>query len=365
MSPPISRPSLRPLVAVALVLALAAGVAGCQKKAAESPRQQARAVSVVSVEPHTIEGGLVASGGLMPREDMAVFSQLTGYRVAQVLVDEGTWVKAEQPLARLDDTLLRAQLAQQTALAAQARVAANRADEEAGRVKGLDNEGLLSQEQVDDRRFAAQAARAQATAQEAAASDVRTREGLMVIRAPSAGLVIERNVRPGDSGGGPNPWFRIAKDGQIELSADVGEAVLGKLRPGVAARVTLADGTEIPGVVRLVSPGVDAATKLGKVRVSLPVRPDVRAGGFAHATFAGAAQSSLAVPETAVRYDADGASVLTIGADEKVVRAPVTTGGRGGGFVELVTGPPAGTLVVERASAMLTPGDFVRPVGSK
>ena len=59
-----------------------------------------------------------------------------------------------------------------------------------------------------------------------------------------------------------------------------------------------------------------------------------------------------------MRYDADGASVMVVGADDRVMRIPVTTGERGGGFVELFTGPPVGARVVERASAMLVPGDY-------
>ena len=112
-------PTIRPLIAAALALGLTVSLASCQKKPVESAKAQARAVSVVAVEPREIEGGLVASGQLVPRVDVAIFPQLTGYRVAKVLVDVGAWVKAGQPLAQLDDTLLRAQLAQQTALAAQ------------------------------------------------------------------------------------------------------------------------------------------------------------------------------------------------------------------------------------------------------
>jgi HlyD family secretion protein len=67
------------------------------------------------------------------------------------------------------------------------------------------------------------------------------------------------------------------------------------------------------------------------------------------------------VPETAVRYDADGASVMAVGADDRVSRVAVTTGQRGGGYVELVTGPPDGSRVIEKAAAMLVPGDYVRP----
>jgi HlyD family secretion protein len=66
-----------------------------------------------------------------------------------------------------------------------------------------------------------------------------------------------------------------------------------------------------------------------------------------------------------VRYDADGASVMVVGADNKLSRVPVTTGQRGGGFVELLTGPPAGSRVVDRAAAMVVPGDVVRPMASR
>ena len=231
-------------------------------------------------------------------------------------------------------------------------------------MKGLDAQGVLSQEEIDTRRYAAQSAHAQADAQAAAANDVRTRETLMTVRAPYSGLIIERNVRAGDMGGGTTPWFRMAKDGQVELMADLSEDALGKVHVGDAARVTLADGVEVPGKVRIVSPGIDPQTKLGRVRISLPVRPDVRAGGFARAVFLGATRSGSAVPETAVRYDADGASVMVVGADDKVSRVPVTTGARGGGWVELLTGPPSGSRVVEKVSSMLVPGDTVKPVSA-
>ena len=343
-------------------LAATLALAGCAPKAAEGAKEQARSVSVVTVSPREIQGGLAASGALVPREDVAIFPQLNGYRVSRVLVDVGNWVKAGQPLVQMDDVLLRANLAQQEALAAQQKSLADEAQDQANRVAGLDNAGLLSKEQIDQRRFAAKAALAQARAQDAAANDVRTREGLTVVRAPFSGLIIERDVRFGDMSGATTPLFRLARDGQVELAADVSENALDKIHPGDKATVTLADGSQAEGVVRLVSPAVDTSTKLGKVRITLPVRPNIRAGGFASATFLGFTRSASAVPETAVRYDAEGASVMVVSADDRVARVPVTTGQRGGGFVELLTGPPEGAKVVDRAGAMLVPGDFVRPI---
>ncbi len=108
------------------------------------------------------------------------------------------------------------------------------------------------------------------------------------------------------------------------------------------------------------SPRIDTTTRLGSVRISLPVRPGIRAGGFAKATFLASTRSALTVPDNAVRYDADGASVMVVGPDNRLARVAVTTGQRSGGFVELLTGPAAGARVVTKAGAMFTPGDYVR-----
>jgi HlyD family secretion protein len=357
----LSMPMFRPFAATAVLLGLAGGLNGCEKKVVETPKDQARTVSVVSVSQHQIEGGLSASGQLTPRETISIYPQVSGYRVAKVFVDVGDQVKAGQPLVQLDDTLLTAQLAQAVALAQQQAVQADQAEAQAVRVKGLDGQGILSQEQIDTRRFAARSARAQAAAQTAAVQDLRTRESLMMVRAPRAGLIIERNVQLGDlSGAGTTPLYRMAENGQIELAADVSLDALGKMRPGASARVTLGDGAQVTGVVRLVGPAVDPNTKLGKVRITLPVRADVHSGDFAQATFLGGSRSTLAVPETAVRYDANGASVMAVGSDDRLVRVPVTTGERGNGWVELLTGPPEGARVVEKAGAMFVPGDFVK-----
>ncbi|MFL5298111.1 MAG: efflux RND transporter periplasmic adaptor subunit [Phenylobacterium sp.] len=352
----------RLLILVPLAAALALG--GCKPpppKATEA--QQARAVTVARVEMRPISGALAASGDLVSREEAAVYPEVAGFRAAAVLVDVGQTVRKGQTLVQLDPTMIRAQLSQQEALAAQAEANALQAEEQASRVKGLDNEGVIAQEAIDQRRFQARAARATANAQAAALRDMRTRVTKLSVGAPVSGLVLEKNVRPGDMSalGGATPWFRLARDSQIELAAQLSESDLAKVRPGQHAEVTLPSGMVVPGVVRLVSPQVDPQTKLGIVRVSLPVNRDIRAGGFARAVFTDVSGVVPAVPETAVRYDADGAAVMVIGPDNRVHRAPVQAGQRGGGMVQLVKGPPVGARIVQNAAAFLLDGDLVRP----
>ena len=341
------------LLAAALALTT---VSACTKKpSGGAPAKgaalqgDARTVRVVRVESRAMEGGLVATGLLVSREEAAVNSDLSGYRIAKVYVDQGAWVRAGQPLVQLDDSLLKAQIDQQAAQTEQAQ-------DQAKRVSGLDNEGILSGEQIATRRLTAKA-------QEAALAALQERERHMVIRAPVSGVVLERNVRPGDiaTGGGATPMFRMIRDGLVELNAEVAEDDMVKVHVGDPVQVAVPDGAVVTGHVRLIDPLVDAATKLGHVRVLLPVRSDLRPGGFGRGTFVGVSTAPRAVPETAVRYDADGASVVVVGQDNRVSQVPVKTGRRAGGYVELTDGPPVGAVVLWRAAAFVLPGDLVHP----
>lgn len=349
------------LIALGATLALAA----CHRPKApqETAQQQARAVNVVTVAARPITGALTASGDLVPREEAAVAPEVNGYRVSRVLADVGQYVRRGQTLVELDPALIQSQLAQQQALAAQADVQAQQAEAEAARVRGLDNQGVLAQEAIDQRRFTARAARASANAQAAALKDIRTRAGKLSVAAPVSGLVLERAVRPGDlSASGSTPWFRLARDGQIELQAQMSENDLAKIRVGARATVTLPSGGDVTGTVRLISPQIDPQTKLGYVRILLPVRADIRAGGYGRAVFGAVSANVPTVPETAIRYDADGASVMVVGADNRVHRTGVQAGERGSGLVQLIRGPAAGSRVVANAAGLLLDGDLVRPV---
>jgi HlyD family secretion protein len=334
------------LVPLAAALALAA----CKKPPEKvSEKDQARSVRVVRVEPRAIVGALTASGNLIPREEAAVMPEVTGYRVTRVLADVGDYVRAGQTIVQLDPSLLEAQIAQAQAQAAQA-------EDQAKRVSGLDGQGVLSQEQIAQRRFQAQASTANLR-------QLQTQRRKLQVTAPVSGLILEKNVRPGDlSAGGATPWFRMARDGQVELAAELGEGDLARIRVGQTAMVTLPSGATAVGRVRLISPQIDPQTKLGTARVLLPVRSDIRSGGFGRAVFSDAAGQALAVPESAIRYDADGASVMTVAADNRVKRVIVKTGPRGGGYVQLISGPPAGTRIVQNAAAFLLDNDLVKPI---
>jgi HlyD family secretion protein len=354
------------LFASAAVAACALALAGCQKpKVQAAPEATPRAVRIARVINEPLASALTVSGILSPREEAAVTSELSGYKVEKVFVDQGDWVKAGQPLAQLDDTLLRAQIAEQQAMVTQQVLAAERAESQAKNVEGLDNKGVLSQEDIDTRRYQAKSARAAAVAAQAQLDDLKTRQARMTLRAPVSGPVLARSVRPGDLPAGATsgqPLFRIARDGLMEIDAEVPEADLSKLKAGMKAEATLPDGAKVEGVIRLISPEVDQTTKLGHARILLPVRTDLRPGGYASARLPGVKTDGLVAPDRAVSYDADGAAVYVVDPSNRVHRVAVRTGERAGGFVELLQGPPAGSRVLVTGSSFVLDGDKVAPV---
>ncbi|MDB5461499.1 MAG: efflux transporter, family, subunit [Caulobacteraceae bacterium] len=355
-----------PAFAAAAVLIGAAGALGaCHPAPKANVEAQPRAVRVARVQSLPLASALTVSGLLTPREEAAVTSELGGFRVSKVFVDQGDWVKQGQPLAQLDDTLLRSQIAQQSAVLTQQTLAAERAESQARNVAGLDNQGVLSQEDIDTRRFQAKSARASAVAAQAQLDDLKTRQARLTLRAPVSGRVLARYVRPGDLPAGQTagqPLFRIARDGLIEIDAEVPEGDLGKLRAGQNAEVTLPDGAKTTGQVRLISPEVDQQSKLGHARILLPVRADLRPGGYAYARLLNVKTIGLVAPDRAVTYDAEGASVFVVDAANRVRRVTVRTGDRAGGFVELMQGPPAGSRVLVTGSSFVLDGDKVAPV---
>lgn len=338
-------------------------VAGCDRPAPKAAAQPDLAtVTVSTVAARRLTGALTASGQLVPREEAAVAPELPGYRVARVLVDENASVTAGQPLAFLDSSLLAPQIDQSAATLAQQRVVAERARAEAERVKDLDDKGVLSNEAIAERRLAVKTGAAQVAVAVAQLKDLQVRQSRMVIRAPVSGRIIERAVRPGDTSQVGTIMFRIARGDLVELSAELPEAQSEAVHVGDPAVVTLASGRTVAGQVRLVAAQVDPQSGLLKVRIALPVRADLRPGGFAQAVFQSADAETATVPEAAIRYGTNGASIQVLDARNRVHSRSIKTGRRGSGMVEINDGPPAGTRVVLGGGAFVLEGDTVRPV---
>lgn len=327
-----------------------------------------QSMRVTRIVERSLTDDVAAQGRLVSREEAAVGSDQTGYRVQSVYVDEGDWVKRGQHLAKLDDTLLQAQIAQAEAQLATQKATLAFKDSQYDRAKTLTDEGAFSKEQLEQRRMESDIAKASLLSSEASVKEMKARQDRMILRAPVSGRILQRTIRPGDisMAGGSTPYFRIARDGLVELDAELPDSKLALLKEGDKATVTLASGEHFEGKVRFISPRVTESTSLGRARIELPFSDALRPGGFASATFASGvgpqAKSKLTVPSSAVRYESGGPVLMVVDKDNKVSRAPVKLGERTGDYVEIVEGPPANTRVLAMGSAFTLEGDVITPL---
>ncbi|MDH5171622.1 MAG: efflux RND transporter periplasmic adaptor subunit [Gammaproteobacteria bacterium] len=352
------------LVAAASLAVLT--LVGCAEKsntvAVATVAGNAPTVTVTRVIERPMAGSLVASGLLVPREEAAVTAEVGGYQVDKVLVEEGAEVSAGQELARLDPGLLLARINQAKAGVSQAVALAEQARAEADRVKNFDARGVMSIEQVAAREFQAKTAEAAVAVARAQLEDFLSQERRLVVRAPVAGIVLERMVRPGDVASLSQPMFTLARDSLVELDAEVPEDELAGIALDDKATVSLPSGDSAEGTVRLVSPRIDPLTKLGRVRVSLAPHPQLRVGGYARAVFNRTGKPVAAIEEKAVQWEASGPRLITIDNNNLAHPVLVRTGVRDAGFVALEQGPPVGTRVALGSGVALLEGDRVNTV---
>jgi HlyD family secretion protein len=350
----------------------------------------AAVVTVARASPAAFTETVLATGSLVAREEILVGPEVEGLRITEVLADEGHRVRKGDVLARLVADTLDAQVAQNDAamartaaaiaqarsaiVQAEARLAESRNAYE--RAKPLRQSGHMTEAMFDQREQAARTAEAQlAAAQdglrvteaeraqvEAQRRELTWRRGRVEVKAPADGIVSRRMARVGGyAAGAAEPMFRIVANGEVELDAEVVETRLAAIAVGQEARVEVAGLGEVTGTVRLVSPEVEKATRLGRVRIFLGDDPGLRVGSFGRASIETASSSGLAVPASAVLYGSNGPTVQVVRGNRVETRA-IKTGLAANALVEVREGLAEGDLVVARAGTFLRDGDTVRPV---
>ena len=362
------------IIAVAVIVLVAAllimfMMSGGGEKAA-SPKGGARgdggslpAVTVIVPGRQQVAGMISATGTLAARRDLPVGVPGEGGQVIRVLVEPGQWVSAGQTLAVIDRSV-QSQEAQQLA----AQIEVHRADlalaeSELQRARALVSRGFVSQADVQRKTATRDAAVARVRVAQAQHAQSRARIGRLDVRAPASGLVLDRNVEAGQVvGPGSGALFRIAQNGEMELLARLPQQELSRLGVGVPATVTpVGSERSYQGSIWQISPIIDAQSRQGEARISIPYDRALRPGGFASAEILSGSLNAPLLPESAVLTDDQGNYVLIVGPNNTVQRRAVrvsTVTDRG---VVVAEGLNGTEQVVESAGAFLNPGERIRP----
>jgi len=340
---------------------------GAQAAAGGPGGGQVPTVTVIVPGRQPVARTITATGTLAARVDMPVGVAGEGGMISAVHVQPGQWVRAGQALASIDRSVQSRQTQQLAAQVQVARADAALAQNELDRAEALAGRGFISKAEIDRKRAARDAAAARVRVQEASLAESRARIGRLDVRAPAAGLVLERNVEPGQvvSAGSP-ALFRVARGGEMELRAQLSEADLAALPVGSPASVTPVGSTRsFTGSVWQISPVVNQQNRQGIARIALTYDQTLRPGGFASVSIVAGSQDAPVLPESAIQSDDKGNFVYVVEKGNRAQRRPVKTGTVTPAGIAVVEGLSGNELIVLRAGGFLNPGDKVRPQRKK
>lgn len=357
------------VVAVAIVwFALASGKNGPQQAGpgAAGPQAGGRQLATVTVAVpgrQSIERAITGTGSLAARREMPVGVAGEGGMVTRVLVEPGTWVGAGQVLATVDRSVQSQTAESQAAGIRVAQADLDLAQANLTRAQRLVSNGFVSKADIDRLTATRDAAAARVRVARAQLGETAARNRRLDIRAPAAGLVLTRQVEPGQIiSAGSGTLFRIAQGGQMEMRVQLSEADLQRIGAGARAEVTPVGTTQtFTGQVWQVSPVIDPQTRQGIARVALSYDPALRPGGFASARIIAGGQVAPLLPQSAVQSDTKGNFVYVLNAKNEAERRAITTGDVSDAGVAITSGLTGTERVVLTAGAFINAGQKVIP----
>ncbi len=353
------------IAVVALILALMM-MGGKKEDTAAGGTASAAQVPTVSVAVpghSSVARVITVSGALAAKRDQPIGIAGQGGRVTRVLVDAGSWVNAGQVLATVDRSVQAQQSAQQAAQIAAARAQAELAQNNYERALALVDRGFISKADLEAKKAARDAANAQVRVAEAQLGQTRAQIEQLNIRAPTSGLILQRNIEVGQIvSPGSGDLFRLALGGEMEMKAQVAQQDISAIHVGMPATVTpIGVSDSIAGTVWQVSPIIDPQSRQGEVRISVPYSQTIRPGGFAEAKITAGATSAPLLPQSAVLSDSKGNYVYVVNPKNEVERRDITIGNVDNRGVTIAEGLSGQEQVVLSAGPFLNPGQKVHP----
>ncbi len=246
----------------------------------------------------------------------------TTIRLENIPASERMEVTKGQVLARADDSVERARLAEYESRLQQI-------DNELNRNKKLAAQGFASRAKLD----AAEADYREALARIDSQKKIIER---LTLASPLDGIVLRREAEPGETKTAGQGVFWVGQTTPLRIEAEVDEEDILRLKKGQKTLVSsdAAVGTVIEGTVKAITPKGDPVNKNFRVYISLPDDQPLRIGMTAEVNIITDIRDNvLTVPAGAV----EGGAVMKI-LNGKETRTVVKTGYTDGEIIEVLSG---------------------------
>lgn len=386
MTRTLSMRRILPLVMTALVVAVVLFLV---------LRPKPVAVDILNLAAVDMQTSVVASGRVLPPAKVEIGATITA-RVEKVQVREGARIVADQVLVELERGEWAAAAAQARAAVARAKARVSsvqtlalptaqaglkqaeanlvQAERDDKRNRDLLAKGFISQARVDESerqldvaRSQLTSAKAQAGAQGASGAEAQQAQSQHAeavaaldateaklaqtrIRAPAAGVVLERLVEPGDIAQPGRRMMSLALDGPVRLIVQVDEKNLPLIRQGAMA-MAAADAfpaERFEAVVNYISPGIDATRGSVELRLDVAKPPALLKSDMTISMDLQGPllKQALMLPADAVRQLQTEAPWVLVEREGVAVKVTVKVGLQTQGRVAITEGLKAGDRVI-------------------
>jgi RND family efflux transporter MFP subunit len=288
-----------------------------------------------------------AVGTVQARWRSVVEAKVSG-RIEKMPVITGQRVEEGDLLVQLDAREIQARLDQATAVREQADADLQRFST------------LLRQEAVTRAEYDAVQAR-QRVAQ-AAVTEAETQLAHTRVIAPFAGAITRKHADVGDLAAPGRPLLELEDPTQLQLEANVPEALITRIQPGNRLRVRIdALNQPLDGVVTEVAPSADPNSRTFLAKIDLPSHDDLRAGQFGRVAIPVGQFAALRVPASAV-VKRGQLEIVFVAQDGKAQLRLVKTGKLLENEIEILSGIDSNEVVIVDGLTTLLDGQPVKIV---
>lgn len=286
-----------------------------------------------------------AVGTIQAVHEAAVASKILA-RIEEVNVTAGQKVRAGEILVKLQDQDLRARLGQvdSNLVAAQARQV--QAQSEYQRANSLLSQSAISQSEYQSREADLRSANAEVERARQSIEEARIQLSFATITAPFDGIIVDKQVKAGDTAVPGQVLFRVYDPTQMQLVAQVRESLALSLQPGQGINASLdALNFETQATISEVVPQADSATHSFEVKVKGALPEGIYSGMFGRLKLPLGTEEAILVPKSAITQIGQLAMVNVVD-DGYVRRRNVQLGREYAEQVQILAGLRAGEAIV-------------------
>ncbi|MEO0975237.1 MAG: efflux RND transporter periplasmic adaptor subunit, partial [Pseudomonadota bacterium] len=292
-------------------------------------------------------------GSVISRDDTRLTAEAAGRLVA--LAEVGDSVDTGDPVARIDDILLRGERDQILAERARAESQLAFLERESDRLTRLANTNAAAERERDDIVSQRDVASHDLDVIDARLAQNQINLDRTVLRAPFKGTVTQRFVNPEERVAIGDQVARVVGSERIEIVSQATVTAARYLYTGGTVAVSDETGHQGEGVVRTIVPFGDSSRHMYELRIDVPAQDWLVAQAVTLQVPVAVAEEVLAVPRDSLVLRRDETYVMRINDDDQAERVDVATGLSNGALIAVTGELQAGDRVVIRGAERLRP----------